>query len=237
MRQVSLRAWLIAAFLGFQMNVHASEGAETDDAGLTEGRGYFFGYSFGNMLQQNGNPDVDLGALLEGIKDSLGGVQPTLSAEEQTAIIEMVRTRQAEMEAAAQAERDSMAADSKAAGVAYLAKNAENADVQVTASGLQVETIVEGKGQAPSATDKVVVRYEGRLIDGTVFDSSIARGQPAEFGLNQVIPGWTEGLQLMKPGGKARLTIPSELGYGPGGVGNIPPNAVLVFDVELIEVK
>ena len=139
--------------------------------------------------------------------------------------------------AAAQAERDSVAADSEAAGVAYLAKNAENADVQVTASGLQVETIVDGKGQAPSATDKVVVHYEGRLIDGTVFDSSIARGQAAEFGLNQVIPGWTEGLQLMKPGGKARLTIPSELGYGPGGVGNIPPNAVLVFDVELIEVK
>ena len=237
MKQVSLRAWLAAAFLSLQMNVYASEGAEPSDAGLTEGRGYFFGYSFGNMLQQNGNPDVDLGALLEGIKDSLGGVQPTLSPEEQTAIIEMVRTRQAEMEAAAQTERDSMAADSKAAGLAYLAKNAENADVQVTASGLQVETIVEGKGQAPSATDKVVVHYEGRLIDGVVFDSSIARGQPAEFGLNQVIPGWTEGLQLMKPGGKARLTIQSELGYGPGGVGNIPPNAVLVFDVELIEVK
>ena len=101
MKQVSLRAWLAAAFLSLQMNVYASEGAEPSDAGLTEGRGYFFGYSFGNMLQQNGNPDVDLGALLEGIKDSLRGVQPTLSPEEQTAIIEMVRTRQAEMEAAA----------------------------------------------------------------------------------------------------------------------------------------
>ena len=232
-----LIAWLAAVFVGLQMNVQASEGAEEMTQVWPRGGAIFFGYSFGNMLQQNGNPDVDLDALLEGIKDSLGGVQPTLSPEEQTAIIEMVRTRQAEMEAAAQAERDSMAADSKAAGIAYLAENAESADVKVTASGLQVEILVEGKGQAPSASDKVVVHYEGRLIDGTVFDSSIARGQPAEFGLNQVIPGWTEGLQLMKPGGKARLTIPSELGYGPGGVGNIPPNAVLVFDVELIEVK
>jgi FKBP-type peptidyl-prolyl cis-trans isomerase len=97
--------------------------------------------------------------------------------------------------------------------------------------------LVEGEGEAPSATDSVVVHYEGSLIDGTVFDSSIARGAPAEFGLNQVIRGWTEGLQLIKPGGKARLTIPSDLGYGPGGVGNIPPNAVLVFEVELLEVK
>ena len=212
------------------------EVAQTDET-LTKGRGYFFGYSFGNMLQQNGNPDVDLESLLAGLKDSLGGVQPSLSADEQTAIIEMVRGRQAEMEAAAQAERDSMAADARSAGLAYLAQNAEKPGVTVTGSGLQIEMLFEGEGEAPSATDTVVVHYEGSLIDGTVFDSSIARGTPAEFGLNQVIRGWTEGLQLIKPGGKARLTIPSELGYGPGGVGNIPPNAVLVFEVELLEVK
>ena len=212
------------------------EVAQTDET-LTKGRGYFFGYSFGNMLQQNGNPDVDLESLLAGLKDSLGGVQPSLSADEQTAIIEMVRGRQTEIEAAAQAQRDSMAADARSAGLAYLAQNAEKPGVTVTGSGLQIEMLFEGEGEAPSATDTVVVHYEGSLIDGTVFDSSIARGTPAEFGLNQVIRGWTEGLQLIKPGGKARLTIPSELGYGPGGVGNIPPNAVLVFEVELLEVK
>ncbi|MEK9769675.1 MAG: FKBP-type peptidyl-prolyl cis-trans isomerase [Betaproteobacteria bacterium] len=236
--------WIgLSLILGAVLNVAAplawseeGEVAQTDET-LTKGRGYFFGYSFGNMLQQNGNPDVDLESLLAGLRDSLGGVQPSLSADEQTAIIEMVRGRQAEIEAAAQAQRDSMAADARSAGLAYLAQNAEKPGVTVTGSGLQIEMLVEGEGEAPSATDTVVVHYEGSLIDGTVFDSSIARGTPAEFGLNQVIRGWTEGLQLIKPGGKARLTIPSELGYGPGGVGNIPPNAVLVFEVELLEVK
>jgi FKBP-type peptidyl-prolyl cis-trans isomerase len=236
--------WIgLSLILGVVLNVAAplawseeGEVAQTDEA-LTKGRGYFFGYSFGNMLQQNGNPDVDLESLLAGLRDSLGGIQPSLSADEQTAIIEMVRGRQAEIEAAAQAQRDSMAADARSAGLAYLAQNAEKPGVTVTGSGLQIEMLVEGEGETPSATDTVVVHYEGSLIDGTVFDSSIARGAPAEFGLNQVIRGWTEGLQLIKPGGKARLTIPSELGYGPGGVGNIPPNAVLVFEVELLEVK
>ncbi len=236
--------WIgLSLILGAVLNVAAplawseeGEVAQTDET-LTKGRGYFFGYSFGNMLQQNGNPDVDLESLLAGLRDSLGGVQPSLSADEQTAIIEMVRGRQAEIEAAAQAQRDSMAADARSAGLAYLAQNAEKPGVSVTGSGLQIEMLVEGEGEAPNATDTVVVHYEGSLIDGTVFDSSIARGTPAEFGLNQVIRGWTEGLQLIKPGGKARLTIPSELGYGPGGVGNIPPNAVLVFEVELLEVK
>jgi FKBP-type peptidyl-prolyl cis-trans isomerase len=236
--------WIgLSLILGAVLNVAAplawseeGEVAQTDET-LTKGRGYFFGYSFGNMLQQNGNPDVDLESLLAGLRDSLGGIQPSLSADEQTAIIEMVRGRQAEIEAAAQAQRDSMAADARSAGLAYLAQNAEKPGVTVTGSGLQIEMLVEGEGETPSATDTVVVHYEGSLIDGTVFDSSIARGAPAEFGLNQVIRGWTEGLQLIKPGGKARLTIPSELGYGPGGVGNIPPNAVLVFEVELLEVK
>jgi len=239
-----LMRWIgLSLILGAVLNVAAplawseeGEVAQTDET-LTKGRGYFFGYSFGNMLQQNGNPDVDLESLLAGLRASLGGIQPSLSADEQTAIIEMVRGRQAEIEAAAQAQRDSMAADARSAGLAYLAQNAEKPGVTVTGSGLQIEMLVEGEGETPSATDTVVVHYEGSLIDGTVFDSSIARGAPAEFGLNQVIRGWTEGLQLIKPGGKARLTIPSELGYGPGGVGNIPPNAVLVFEVELLEVK
>ncbi len=120
---------------------------------------------------------------------------------------------------------------------AFLVANQEKPGVKTTASGLQVEMLAVGEGPTPTATDTVLVHYEGRLADGTVFDSSYQRGQPAVFGVADVIPGWTEGLQLMRPGGKARFTIPPELGYGARGAGGvIPPNAVLVFDVELLAI-
>jgi FKBP-type peptidyl-prolyl cis-trans isomerase FkpA/FKBP-type peptidyl-prolyl cis-trans isomerase FklB len=119
----------------------------------------------------------------------------------------------------------------------YLAANKEQAGVTTTASGLQVRMLAAGEGETPRADDTVLVHYEGRLVDGTVFDSSYARGQPAVFGVSDVIPGWTEGLQMMRPGGKAEFTIPPELGYGARGAGGvIPPNAVLVFDVELLAI-
>ena len=200
-------------------------------------RGYFFGYSFGNMLQQGGNPDVDLGALLQGMQDSLSAVPPALDSDAQTQVMAIVRERQQLIQAEQEALAENQSETNLAAGASFLAENADKASVSVTDSGLQIEMLTEGSGKKPSATDVVVVHYEGRLLDGTVFDSSIARGEPAEFALNQVIPGWTEGLQLIKAGGKARLTIPSELAYGPGGVRSIPPNSVLVFEVELIEVK
>lgn len=124
------------------------------------------------------------------------------------------------------------------ADLAYLKTNQGKPSVITTASGLQYEVLSEGTGPSPSRTDTVAVHYEGRLIDGTVFDSSIARGEPAVFPLDQVIPGWTEGVQLMKTGSKYRFTIPSELGYGARGAGAvIPPNAVLVFEIELLGVK
>ena len=217
-----------------------AEDAETvpaPDETMQAERGYFFGYSFGNMLQQGGNPDVDLGALLKGMQDSLSAVPPALDSDAQTRVMAIVRERQQMIQAEQQALAENQSETNLAEGAAYLAENAGKAGVKVTDSGLQIEMLTEGTGDKPSETDVVVVHYEGRLLDGTVFDSSIARGEPAEFALNQVIPGWTEGLQLIKAGGKARLTIPSDLAYGPGGVRSIPPNSVLVFEVELIEVK
>ncbi len=217
-----------------------AEDAETvpaPDETMQAERGYFFGYSFGNMLQQGGNPDVDLGALLKGMQDSLSAVPPALDSDAQTRVMAIVRERQQMIQAEQQALAENQSETNLAEGAAYLAENAGKAGVKVTDSGLQIEMLTEGTGDKPSVTDVVVVHYEGRLLDGTVFDSSIARDEPAEFALNQVIPGWTEGLQLIRAGGKARLTIPSDLAYGPGGVRSIPPNSVLVFEVELIEVK
>ena len=124
-----------------------------------------------------------------------------------------------------------------AEGKAYLDENAKKEGVTVTKSGLQYEVLQEGAGKSPKATDTVRCHYEGRLLDGTVFDSSYKRGEPADFGLNQVIPGWTEGVQLMKEGAKYRFTIPYLLAYGEQGAGaSIPPFSTLVFDVELIKV-
>jgi FKBP-type peptidyl-prolyl cis-trans isomerase len=133
--------------------------------------------------------------------------------------------------------RDQVAAV-RTADMKYLADNARKPGVVTTASGLQYQVIREGTGPKPAATDTVLVHYEGRLLDGTVFDSSYQRGQPAAFPLNAVIPGWTEGMQLMATGSKYRFTVPPELAYGSAGAGGvIPPGAVLQFDVELLAVK
>ena len=121
-------------------------------------------------------------------------------------------------------------------GEAYLAENGRRSGVITTASGLQYEVISEGSGGSPASTDMVRVHYEGTLLDGTVFDSSYDRGEPIEFPLDGVIPGWSEGVQLMKEGSTYRFVIPSDLAYGPGGVGPIPPNATLIFKVELISI-
>ena len=135
------------------------------------------------------------------------------------------------------AEAAKMADVNKAAGDEFLAKNSTREEVITLPSGLQYEVIEEGNGAQPTASDQVEVHYTGRLIDGTVFDSSVDRGVPATFGVTQVIPGWVEALQLMKAGSKWRLYIPSSLAYGPQGAGSvIGPNATLIFDVELIKV-
>jgi FKBP-type peptidyl-prolyl cis-trans isomerase len=128
--------------------------------------------------------------------------------------------------------------ENKAAGAAFLAENAKKANIVTTASGLQYEVLTPGIGAvSPSATDNVTVHYKGTTIDGKEFDSSYSRGEPTSFPLNQVIPGWTEGVQLMKEGAKYRFYIPSELAYGEPGMGPIAPNSTLIFDVELIKIQ
>ena len=204
----------------------AEDAPESLDSDLS----YFFGYSFGSMLKEGGNNEVDLERLAEGIKDSLAEKAPELTQSQQEAVIELVKKRRSDLQS-----RQGLAM--LVQGQEFLAVNAGKEGVKRTASGLQYKVIEEGTGAKPTVDNTVVVHYEGQLINGQIFDSSRQRGQPAEFGLGQVIRGWTEGLQLMKEGGKTRLFIPSELGYGPGGTGNIPANAVLIFDVELIEIK
>jgi FKBP-type peptidyl-prolyl cis-trans isomerase len=128
--------------------------------------------------------------------------------------------------------------ENKAAGEAFLAENAKKPNITTTASGLQYEILKKGEGATPSATDNVTVHYKGTTIDGNEFDSSYSRGEPATFPLNRVIPGWTEGVQLMQEGAKYRFYIPSELAYGAHGAGRlIGPNSTLIFDVELIQIQ
>lgn len=131
-----------------------------------------------------------------------------------------------------------LAAENVRIGAQFLAGNKDNPLVTTTASGLQYEVLTKGNGTVhPTATSKVKVHYEGKLLDGTVFDSSVARGEPIEFGLNQVIPGWTEGVQLMVEGEKTRFYIPANLAYGDRAAGKIPPGSVLIFDVELLGIR
>jgi FKBP-type peptidyl-prolyl cis-trans isomerase FklB len=173
------------------------------------------------------NPDV----LLQGIRDGLAGSSALTDEEIQAAMQEF----QQEMTTMQEAKKSELSEKNKKEGAAFLEANKAKAGVKTTASGLQYELVTEGSGDPPKATDEVTVHYKGTLLDGTVFDSSYERNQPATFTLNQVIPGWTEGVQLVKPGGKIKLYIPSALGYGEGGAGGaIGPNAVLVFEVELL---
>lgn len=213
----------------------AGTSAQAQDVDLSVERNqisYSVGVNIGQNLAMQGLAEqIDLDAFIAGLRDTVLG-QPQMTEEQiTTALMTFQQQLMEQQQAMAEAARNE--------GLEFLAQNGQRSGVTTTASGLQYEVLESGDaaGTSPAATDAVLAHYEGRLIDGEVFDSSIERGEPAQFMLNQVIPGWTEGLQLMKPGDKWRLFIPSDLAYGPGGSGPIPPFSVLVFDVELIEVN
>ena len=196
---------------------------------------YALGLGIGQQLRsmlRGGDLNVDDFALA--IKDVLNGNQPRFSSSEAQQIVNSYFSQLQDTLNAEKAEKGKQALSS---GKAFLEENAKKEGVTVTKSGLQYEVLQKGTGKTPKATDTVRCHYEGRLIDGTVFDSSYRRNQPADFGLQQVIAGWTEGVQLMAEGARYRFYIPYMLAYGEGGAGElIPPFSTLVFDVELIKV-
>lgn len=190
---------------------------------------YSFGVLLGQSLGSTGL-DFDLAVVLEGIKDSMAkDAKPRIDLDQAKQIVSVaLRDAQAKVAAAKTAQEQ-----------AWLNDHGKKEGVTTTASGLQYEALTKGAGKKPVATDTVKVNYVGTLVDGTKFDSSVDRGEPAVFPLNQVIPAWTEGIQLMGIGDKFRFTIPSTLAYGPEGAGNgiIPPYATLVFEVELLSIE
>lgn len=188
---------------------------------------YALGMSIGHQLQQMSATELNIDDFAQAIKDVFAAKAQLTDAEAQTAVQTFFQQKAEEQAAAAKAE-----------GENFLAENAKKPGVKTLPSGLQYEILREGNGRKPSATDEVECHYEGTLINGQVFDSSYRRGETATFGLNQVIKGWTEGLQLMQEGAKYRFFIPYNLAYGEQGAGqSIPPYAALIFDVELIKVK
>lgn len=189
---------------------------------------YALGLQVGQQLSGLGEVSFDYADLAAGIKDMIEKNQPQISLQEAQQVLGKFFS---ELEA-------KVAGEAKAAGEAFLAENAKREGVKVTESGLQYEVLEATIGQKPKATNKVRVHYEGTLIDGTVFDSSYKRGESITFGLNQVIKGWTEGLQLMSIGSKYKFYLPYHLAYGERGAGaNIPPYAALIFTVELLGIE
>ncbi|HEY1051204.1 MAG TPA: FKBP-type peptidyl-prolyl cis-trans isomerase [Prosthecobacter sp.] len=188
---------------------------------------YFIGRNFGDQFKNQGIA-IDLAALTEGIKSGMAGEKPKYTQEELMGAMQAFENSMRAKETARQGE-------AKEKGIKFLAENGKKKGVTTTASGLQYEVLKAGDGPKPAVTDRVNVHYHGTLIDGKVFDSSVERGMPITFGVQEVIKGWTEALQLMPVGSKWRVYIPSALAYGEQGAGgDIGPNEALIFDVELL---
>ena len=195
---------------------------------------YALGLGIGHQLMDMGAQELNIDDFAQAIKDILAGKKPLIAAGEAQTLVQNFFQEQEKKQRAAAAERGKAARE---VGEKYLEENAKKEGVVTLPSGLQYKVLREGNGRKPKATDQVKCHYEGMLVDGTLFDSSLQRGEPATFPLNGVIAGWTEGLQLMQEGAKYRFFIPYHLGYGERGAGaQILPFAALVFDVELIEV-
>ncbi len=196
---------------------------------------YALGLSMGHNFKASGIDKIAVGDFADGVAAVYNGDKPKMTFEEAKAEVNRFFT---ELQAKQQQQAAAMAELNEKAGKEFLEVNGKRQEVKTTPSGLQYEVLAEGSGDSPEAQDQVTVHYTGKLIDGTVFDSSVERGEPATFGVTQVIPGWVEALQMMKPGAKWRLFIPSALAYGPQGAGGvIGPNQTLIFDVELLAVK
>lgn len=204
---------------------------DSTDQKVSYGMGLVLGERMSNDL-----PDLQMEQFLQGIQHGHAGDEETqrMSREE---IQQALMTYQQEMQEKQAQQAEELAQKNAEAGEAFLAENANRDEVKSTESGLQYEVLEAGTGEKPSATDQVKVHYTGELLSGEVFDSSRERGEPVTFGLNQVIPGWTEGLQLMSEGARYKLYIPADLAYGPGGNRAIGPNETLIFDVELLAVN
>ena len=191
---------------------------------------YAIGFQIGNGLKRD-NADVDIEAIKQGIADVLAGAKTKVSMEDMQAAVMEMQTKQNEA-------RQAKGSKAKKAGEDFLAANKKKKGVKSLKSGIQYKVVKKGKGDKPAASDSVVAHYKGTLIDGTEFDSSYKRGQPATFAIGQVIKGWQEVLPLMPKGSKWQVFIPSDLAYGERGAGaNIGPNETLIFDIELLDVK
>ena len=188
---------------------------------------YGLGVLVGTNLKSQGGDSLSLDAIVIGLNDVFNGKELKMDMQSCGMIVQQYMQHVAEVKNGA----------AKSEGLAYLEKNKSNEGVKVTASGLQYKILSTGNGKSPKPSDNVTVHYTGKLTDGTVFDSSVERGEPATFGVGQVIPGWTEAIQMMKEGDKWEIVIPSELAYGEQGAGyQIPPFATLIFEVELLKV-
>ncbi|MFU8877636.1 MAG: FKBP-type peptidyl-prolyl cis-trans isomerase [Wenzhouxiangellaceae bacterium] len=224
---------LVTAAVAVAMHL-GTAGAQVTELETPEQRlSYTLGMDMGQSLAGQ-DMDLDIEILIQALRATYHGEQTLLTREQADSERErFIRERQQRLEQ----QRLDDARINLEEGEAFLAANAERDGVQVTESGLQYRVLEAGDGASPAATDRVTVHYRGRLINGVEFDSSYSRGEPATFGLNQVIPGWTEGLQLMREGGRYEFFIPSDLAYGEQGrPGPIGPNSTLIFEVELIEV-
>ncbi len=233
MRYVIATAALLLAFNAAPAQEDANQPATSDanvpsDLQTFEQRvSYTIGYNVGRNFAGN-TISLDKELIIEGLVDGMGGADAELTPNQMRAVVMELQQRM----------QRALADRNKAESAQFLADNRKREGVNVTGSGLQYEVIEEGDGESPSATDQVTVHYRGTLPDGTVFDSSMQRGEPATFPLSNVIPGWTEGLQLMKEGATYNLYVPSDLAYGEQGPGRGPigPNQALVFEVKLLKV-